>query len=121
MRAKPKARFADFATLALAKSDGCSNPNFEVRNNTQKVSNRPKRPSRPFEIRHSDLFRYSIFVLRILQGDLGALARAFDFQMTFAFSGQLSRRLHHLVDHLVVVRWIVMKKNELTNAGIQGQ
>ncbi len=60
-----------------------------------------------FEIRISNFgFRISD-----LKRDLRAFARAFDLEMVFALGRQFPRRLHHLVDHPVVVRRVVVKKN----------
>src|SRR6266576_6216840 len=56
---------------------------------------------------------------QLIEGHFRTFPRAFDLKITFAFSGQLSRRLDHLVDHLVVVRRVVVEENELSNGGIE--
>src|SRR5882724_2849300 len=56
---------------------------------------------------------------QLIEGHFRTFARAFDLKITFAFSGQLSRRLDHLVDHFVVVRRVVMEEYELSNRGIE--
>ena len=48
---------------------------------------------------------------QLIQDHLRTFARAFDLKITFAFRGQLSRRLNHLVDHFVIVGRVVMEKN----------
>src|SRR6266481_5002049 len=58
---------------------------------------------------------------QLIQGHFRTLTSAFDLKITFAFSGQLSRRLDHLVDDFVVVRRVVVEKNEFSNGGIDGE
>ena len=56
---------------------------------------------------------------QLIEGHFRTFARALDLKITFAFSGQLSRRLDHLVDHFVVVRRVVVEENEFSNGGIE--
>jgi hypothetical protein len=46
---------------------------------------------------------------QLIQCHLRTFARAFDLKIAFAFRGQFSRGLDHLVDHLVIVRRVVVE------------
>src|SRR5882724_8433878 len=58
---------------------------------------------------------------QLIQGHFRTLTSAFYLKIAFALGGQLSPRLNHLVDHFVVVRRVVMEKNELSNGGIDSE
>src|SRR6202035_4256898 len=70
---------------------------------------------------NSDFFRASIIRISNLPTEFGAFASCFDFYICAAFFCQGTRLRQHGVDFRVVVIRIVMKENEFSHAGVDGQ